>query len=230
MTRHLPKPADATRRDQPDCGGLLSATPHLGAGLMQRIALPLVMLGVLGGCAPNAPKPEPLPATARPAAVVSPEARADFDAAMARMYAEDYPQGIELMGKVIARMPENPVPYINRAMAQTKLGNLKPAEDDLKRALELEPGNPVANNEYGLLYRKTGRFSEARQLYENLLAKYPYYPLVHKNLGILCDLYLRDYACALREYEAYSSATPEDKTIKIWITDVQRRLGKQEGQ
>ena len=115
---------------------------------------------------------------------------------------------------------------INRAIAQAKLGNLKLAENDLKHALELEPGHPVANNEYGLLYRRTGRFSEARQLYENLLVKYPYYPLVHKNLGILCDLYLRDYKCALREYEIYSSADPEDKTIKIWITDVQRRLGK----
>jgi tetratricopeptide (TPR) repeat protein len=92
--------------------------------------------------------------------------------------------------------------------------------------LSLEPDNPIANNEYGLLYRKTGRFNEARQLYESLLAKYPYYPLVHKNLGILCDIYLRDYQCALKEYEFYSGAEPDDKTAKIWIADVQRRLGK----
>jgi tetratricopeptide (TPR) repeat protein len=194
--------------------------------LMQRMALPIVMIAVLAGCSAPPPKPEAQPVAAKPAIVVAPEVRADFDAAMARMHAEDYPQGIELLGKVIAQIPNNPVPYINRGIAHTKLGNLKPAEDDLKRALELEPGNPVANNEYGLLYRKTGRFGEARKLYESLLAKYPYYPLVHKNLGILCDLYLRDYDCALREYEAYSSAMPEDKTAKIWITDVQRRLGK----
>ena len=194
--------------------------------LMQRMALPIVTIAVLAGCAAPPPKQEVQPVAAKPAVVVTPEVRADFDAAMARMNAQDYPKGIELLGKVIAQIPNNPVPYINRGIAHTRMGNLKPAEDDLKRALELEPGNPVANNEYGLLYRKTGRFGEARKLYESLLVKYPYYPLVHKNLGILCDLYLRDYDCALREYESYSQATPEDKTIKIWITDVQRRLGK----
>lgn len=225
MTKHLLMPVDPAPHGRPERNGRAPAA-HRHAALMQRVALPLVLLGALAGCAATAPQPQALPTTAKSAVVVSPEVRADFDAAMARMYAEDYPQGIELMGKVIARMPDNPVPYINRAMAHTRLGNLKPAEDDLKRALELEPGNPVANSEYGLLYRKTGRFGEARKLYESLLVTYPHYPLVHKNLGILCDLYLRDYACALKEYEAYSSAAPEDKTIKIWITDVQRRLGK----
>jgi tetratricopeptide (TPR) repeat protein len=198
------------------------------AGLMQRIALPMVVVSLLAGCAANAPKPEPQaqPVAAKPAIVVAPEDRADFDAAMARMNSEQYQEGIELLDKVIARTQTNPVPYINRGIAHARLGNHKLAEDDLKRALEMDPQHPVANNEYGVLFRKTGRFSEARQLYENLLQKYPYYPMVHKNLGILCDLYLRDYQCALKEYEIYSSAVPEDNTIKIWIADVQRRLGK----
>lgn len=193
--------------------------------MIRRLAAPTAVIAMLAGCAAEPPKQEAQPVAAKPAVVVSPQVRADFDAAMARMHAEDYAQGIELMGKVIAQIPDNPVPYVNRAIAHTKMGNLKPAEDDLKRALELDPGHPVANNEYALLYRKTGRFGEARKLYERLLAKYPYYPVVHKNLGILCDLYLRDYACALREYETYSGAMPEDKTVKIWIADVQRRLG-----
>jgi len=194
--------------------------------LLHRMVLPTVAIAVLAGCAAPPPKQEAKPVAATRAVVVAPEVRSDFDAAMASLNAGNYQQGIDLLGKVIDRAPTLPVPYINRAMAHAKLGNLKPAEDDLKRALELDPGNPVANNEYGLLYRKTGRFAEARQLYEGLLAKYPYYPLVHKNLGILCDLYLRDYACALREYETYSSASPGDKTVKIWIADVQSRLGK----
>jgi tetratricopeptide (TPR) repeat protein len=197
------------------------------AGAMRRLLLPATVAALLSGCVAPPPKQEVKPVVAAaPAMVVAPEVRADFDAAMARMNAQEYQQGIELLDKVIARAPKLPVPHVNRGIANVKLGNLKAAEEDLKRALELEPGNPVANNEYGQLYRKTGRFAEARKLYEALLAKYPYYPIVHKNLGILCDLYLRDYECALREYEAFRSAEPEDKTIKIWIADVQRRLGK----
>lgn len=198
------------------------------AGAMRRLVLPVTVAALLAGCVTQPPRQEEAKpvAAAAPALVVAPEVRADFDAAMARMNAQQYQQGIELLDKVIARAPKLPVPHINRGIANVKLGNLKAGEEDLKRALELEPGNPVANNEYGQLYRRTGRFAEARKLYEALLAKYPYYPIVHKNLGILCDLYLRDYECALREYEAFRSAEPEDKTIKIWIADVQRRLGK----
>lgn len=200
------------------------------AGLVQHLALSVMVVSLLAGCAASQPKPEakaePKPAAAAPAIVVAPEVRAEFDAAMAHLKTEEFQKGIDLLDKVVAKSPNNPVPYINLAMAYSRLGNLKLAEDNLKRALELQPDHPVANNEYGLIYRKTGRFGEARQLYEKLLAKYPYYPVVHKNLGILCDLYLRDYECALREYETYSNAVPEDKTAKIWVTDVQRRLGK----
>ena len=86
--------------------------------------------------------------------------------------------------------------------------------------------NPVANNESALLYRKTGRFKEARQVYEQTLMKYPNFNIMHKNLGILCDLYLKDYECALKHYVFYSNAVQDDKTVKIWIADVQKRVGK----
>lgn len=221
---------------QTDKPNPLTPKPRKGGGravqarateLARRIALPVAALALLAGCVAQPPKKEEVkPVVTTPAIVVAPEDRADFDAAMARLNAEKYEEGIALLDKVIARTQSNPVPYINRGIAYARLGNHKAAEEDFKRALELKPDHPVANNEYGLLFRKTGRFAEARKLYESLLAKYPYYPVVHKNLGILCDLYLRDYACALREYEIYGEAVPEDKNIKIWIADVQRRLGK----
>jgi len=192
---------------------------------LKGITFLVILTAALSGCVSNPPKEE-AKTVAKKSVVVTPEARADFDAAMVHIKAEEYQKGIELLDKVVEKSQNNPVPYINLAMAHEKLGNHKAAEENLKLALALEPDNPVANNEYGQLYRKTGRFSEARQLYENLLAKYPYYPLVHKNLGILCDLYMRDYECALREYEFYSDAMPDDKNAKIWIADVQRRLGK----
>lgn len=201
------------------------SVPVENRSLMHKICMPLMVLTLISGCVSN-PSKEEQKAAVKPAFVVSSEVRADFDAAMALMKAGEYQKGIDAMNKVVAKSQNNPVPYINLAIAYEKLDKLKEAEDNLKLALKLDPENPVANNEYGLLYRKTGRFNEARQTYENLLAKYPYYPLVHKNLGILCDIYLRDYACALKEYEAYSSATPEDKTAKIWIADVQTRVGK----
>src|SRR5512139_3546312 len=92
------------------------------AGLMQRLALPVMAISMLAGCAATAPKQQAQPVAAKPAAVVAPEVRADFDAAMARMNAQEYQKGIELLDKVVAQIPNNPVPYVNRAMAQEKLG------------------------------------------------------------------------------------------------------------
>ena len=187
----------------------------------------LLGAGLLSACAAEKPRLEQsAQKTAAPVAVITPVVRTDFDAAMAHIKAEEYDAGIELLTKVVKTVPTAPVPNINLALAYEKTGKLKQAEESLQQALGADAGNPVANNELALLYRKTGRFAQARQLYEKILEKYPEFRVAHKNLGILCDLYLRDYACALKHYEYYSGVVQDDKTVKIWIADLQKRSGK----
>jgi Flp pilus assembly protein TadD len=149
----------------------------------------------------------------------------DFDRAVARLKNQDYGQAIDLLEKVIKQSPGVTAPYIDIAIAYQRIGKLEQAEEHLKTALKLFPEHPVACNEYGLLYRKTGRFAEARAIYEKAIASFPdYYPL-HRNLGILCDLYQDDLTCALTHYEIYSKAKPEDNQVKAWIADLRARLG-----
>jgi tetratricopeptide (TPR) repeat protein len=159
-------------------------------------------------------------------AVIGPDVQADFDAAMERLVAEDYENGIELLKKVVKRSPNATAPYINIAIAKNRLNQLELAEDNLKKALSINPDHPVANNEYGQLCRKAGRFAEARQVYERTLANYPEFHPARINLGILCDLYLKDAECALEHYQIYKAAMPDDKTVGIWIADLQRRMGQ----
>jgi tetratricopeptide (TPR) repeat protein len=126
---------------------------------------------------------------------------------------------------LLEKSPGVTAPYINMAIACRHIGELEQAEAHLKTALSLAPEHPVACNEYGLLYRKTGRFTEARAIYEKAIAGFPDYYPVHRNLGILCDLYMNDPTCALEHYEIYSRAMPDDKQVKLWIADLQIRLG-----
>jgi Tfp pilus assembly protein PilF len=147
----------------------------------------------------------------------------NFERAVTMLKNKDYGQAIDLFQKVIEQSPGVTAPYINTAIAYQAIGKPEQAEKQLKTALKIFPEHPVVCNEYGLLYRKTGRFTEARAIYEKAIARFPDYYPAHRNLGILCDLYLNDPACALEHYEIYSEAKPEDKQVKLWIAGL--RIG-----
>jgi Flp pilus assembly protein TadD len=151
--------------------------------------------------------------------------RRDFDRAVTMLKDEDYDEAVVLLEKVIEKSPGVTAPYVDIAIAYQRTGRPELAEENLKTALELFPEHPVACNEYGLLYRRTGRFTEARAMYEKAIARFPDYYPARRNLGIVCDLYLSDLACALEHYETYSEARPEDKQVKLWVADLRARLG-----
>jgi Tfp pilus assembly protein PilF len=154
-------------------------------------------------------------------------ARGDFERAVYLMNEQAFSQAIELLEKVVQRSPGVTAPYINLAIAYRHTDKPDLAETHLKTALGLVPEHPVAGNEYGLLCRKAGRFNEARAFYEKAIAHFPDYYPARKNLGILCDLYVDDPACALEQYEFYSAARPEDQQVKYWIADLRQRLGRE---
>ncbi|HJV66963.1 MAG TPA: tetratricopeptide repeat protein [Geomonas sp.] len=157
---------------------------------------------------------------------MEPKLRAEFEQGNAMIRDAKFDKAIELLEKVIAQSPKLTAPHINVAIAYERVNKPELAEQHLKKAIELIPNHPVASNEYGLLLRKQGRFEESRKVYEKALGDFPeYYPL-HKNLGILCDLYLRDQACAVKHYEAYDKAVPKDQKVKMWLADLQTRSGK----
>jgi Tfp pilus assembly protein PilF len=154
------------------------------------------------------------------------ESRDEFERAVAMMNDGKNDKAIELLAKVIERSPGITAPYINIAVAYMRTNKLEPAEQHLKTALGLVPNHPVASNEYGLLLRKGGRFKEAREIYEKALTSFPDYLPVRRNLGVLCDLYLNDPECALKQFEIYSDGMPADAQVKTWIAELRMRLGR----
>ena len=118
--------------------------------------------------------------------------------------------------------------HINLGIAHHLAGNLEQAEQHLQNALALDVAarHPVVHTELGIVYRKLGRFAAAKNSYEAALAAAPDYHFARRNLGILCDLYLADMRCAMREYETYMSAMPDDDEVAIWIADVSNRMAR----
>ena len=181
----------------------------------------MCLLTLINGCATQ---PGTSSARKNQDIAVSSDVQKTFDQALQLLQQEQYDDAITLLNTVIEREKRLTAPYINLAMAYRQKGDDKQAEENLLKALAIDNTQPVANNELGIIYRKQGRFADAKNVYTNALTEYPDYLPVIKNLGILCDLYLRDAQCALEQFETYREQVPDDKTIEIWIADLKTRM------
>jgi len=203
------------------------------------IAILTLLLVVVAGCAPAPIKLEAPPSTDPVVlrldngrqgfeivehSVIDVKTRNNFASAVNFMGQARYTEAIALLQQVIDQAPELTAAQVDIALAYEQKGAPEKAEAHLKAALDLIPGHPVASNIYGLLLRKDGRFTDAREIFELSLEHFPEYLPVRKNLGILCEIYLDDPASALKHFEIYSAAAPEDQQVKTWIASLQQRL------
>ena len=148
----------------------------------------------------------------------------NFNKAVKLLNQHKYEEAIVLLNTITKTTKTFTAPYINLGIAYSKINKLEEAEQNFVKALKLNPEHPLAKNELATIYRKTGNFSKAKSLYEEVLNSYSYFHPARKNLGILCDLYLQDLNCASKQYELYLSANPNDKNMKIWMADVKNRI------
>jgi hypothetical protein len=90
--------------------------------------------------------------------------------------------------------------------------------------VELNPRHPAALNELGVVYRKLGRFADARRSYDRRRAA-PDFHFARLNLAILCDLYLADTTCALSNTSGTRRRCPPTEG-RHGLADLRNRTGR----
>lgn len=147
-----------------------------------------------------------------------------FQQSLVHLKQQQYDEAITLLETFTAKEKRIAAPFVNLGMAYSRSGKTRQAEQTFITALRLDIGHAVANNELGLLYRKTGRFGAARASYQNAITQHPDYLPARKNMGILCEIYLHDLPCALEHYQAYLQYKPDEKIIANWVLELKQRM------
>lgn len=147
-----------------------------------------------------------------------------FTQALTHLQQQDYKEAITLLEALTVKEKRLAAPFVNLGISYSRTGKTRKAEQNFITALRIDIGHPVANNELALLYRKSGKLGAARVAYQNALAQHPDYLPARRNLGILCEIYLHDLACALEQYQAYLEYEPDNETLNRWALEIKQRI------
>lgn len=156
--------------------------------------------------------------------VIPAAAQTMFEQATAAMAAGDYLDAELRFKEFLLQYPDYPGAHVNLAIIHANNTNDAAAQASIDAALQLDPNNPAALNQLGMLLRRNGKFLEAEVAYLKAVTVSPEYALAHYNLGVLNELYLQRLDQALHHFEAYQAIVGEDKQVAKWITDLTRRV------
>jgi tetratricopeptide (TPR) repeat protein len=162
---------------------------------------------------------------------VSSASQDEFKKAVASMKNNDYQAAIPVLERILLNNPGLPGAQINLAIAYMNLQpfdkeHYRKAEQALLQAVAAAPKDPVAHNQLGLVYRRTGRFQDALRAYDKALDLQRNYAAAHLNMAILCDIYLQDLPCAMEHFEKYGILVPDQMhQVSLWLTDLRKRAG-----
>lgn len=165
------------------------------------------------------PKPE------APLVSIPSQARDEFSLAKQDMLRKKWSDAEAKLLFMTETYPQLAGVYTNLGIVYEKRDKPEKAEQAYRFSLKKNPLNFDASNNLGILLRDQGKFEEAEQVYLAALKQWPHHQATLLNLGILYDLYMGELHKALAQYTlAQKLNAKEDRKLKGWIIDLERRL------
>jgi tetratricopeptide (TPR) repeat protein len=189
---------------------------------------------LLTACSGSQPKPQPAAQAAGPAAdpytlqqmSVSGSVQQRFEAGLKLIESQDWARAKAHFEALHHDEPKLAGPLVNLARIARAQNEADQAQALLKQAITLNKYNWDAYLLLGLTLREKGDFKGAAAVYDDALALWPDNEVIHLNAGILHDLYLGNASLALNHYQHYLKLhAGEDKWVKAWVADLERRQG-----
>ena len=152
-----------------------------------------------------------------------------YSRALGYMDEGDDEQAVREFESFGTRYPEYSGALVNLGILHGRNGRPDAAMAALERAIKVCRTCAAANNQLGIFQRQQGRFDDAEASYLRAISADPGYRLAYFNLGVLHDLYTGRPDLALEYYRSYleRESEPESrKLVEMWVTDLQRRIGK----
>lgn len=202
--------------------------PSVSPVALSKCCLPALAmcLSLLAGCSSTPSGSSEQEAGGEPvdARVIPANVQTLYEQAVASMAAGDDMDASLRFQEFLLQYPDYSGAHVNLAIIHARNGDDVAVEASITDALILDPLQPQALNQLGLLLRRQGKFEAAENAYLKAVTADPDYALAHYNLGVLYDLYLQRLDAALHHYERYQEIAGEDKLVMRWIADLKRRV------
>ncbi len=177
--------------------------------------------------APQVPALDGLAESTSTVQVIPANKQREYAQAITLIKSNEWQQAEQIIHGLLRNNPNVVGLHANIGVVYYKTERFDEAEQAFIAAIALHR-HPAIVNYLGSVYRQQGRFEDARSMYESTLNIDETYANAQLNLGILHDLYLRDYKAALVHYTRYMDMKPKNmqQDVKLWIADLQRRTAE----
>lgn len=199
---------------------MLAQFINLKQALLRNLLLAFSLGFILSGCQSTVPSQKTF-------APVEAKTQASYQRAVLAMKSGQTRRALQLFNSIHKKYPSFSGPQLNIGLMYLKKNKLSKAEKAFKQAIQINRDNAIGYNLLGVVYRRSGKFNEAKEQYLLAISKDAVYANAHLNLGVLYDLYMDDLVRAVHHYETYQklSGTADNK-VSNWILDLKRRNKK----